>query len=204
LSKKTYFCKIIDEMKQNNNTILLCTALILAAVFSRIVFAETGWYNLAPLVAISIFSGAILKNKSYAFIIPLAAYLLSDVYMQVAHGTGFYGISQFFVYGAMALVVLLGSKMNKIQPLRVLGFTIGGSLLFWLISNFGVFAEGYYGYSANGLAQTFLAAIPFYKNEFSTKLFFNPIIGNVVTSGILFAAYAVLKNRVAAPKAIAG
>src|SRR5688572_3426489 len=125
-------------MKQKNNTriILLCTALILVASFSRILNAEMQWYHFAPLVAISLFSGSTLKSKSYAYILPLAAYFVSDLYMQLAHGNGFYGISQFFVYGAMVLVVLLGSFMNKLNTLKILGYTIGGSLLFWLISNF--------------------------------------------------------------------
>ncbi len=193
-------------MKENNNfrIILLCAALVLVATLSRIVNAETHWYNFGPMVAISLFSGAILNNKAYAYILPLASYLLSDIYLQVVHHNGFYGISQFFVYGGMALVVLLGTFMRKTNALKVLGFSIGGSLLFWLISNFGVFVSGYYGLNLNGLATTYLAALPFYKQDgVSTGLFFNAIIGDLVFSGILFGAYALLKNRVTATKAIA-
>lgn len=194
-------------MKENNNTriLFLSAVLVLAAVVSRIINAETHWYNFGPMVAISLFSGAILKNKTYAYLLPLAAYFISDAYLQMVHHNGFYGISQFFVYGGMALVVTLGSFMKKVNALKLLGFSIGGSLLFWLISNFGVFVSGYYGLNLQGLAATYLAAIPFYqKDGVSTGLFFNAIIGDMIFSGVLFGVYAVLKNRVMAPKAIAG
>jgi len=187
----------------NRKNILLCSLLVLVAVVSRILNAEMHWYHFGPMVAMSLFSGAVLKNKSYAFILPLAAYLISDIYLQLAHQNGFYGISQFFVYGAMALVVLLGIYMRKINAATVLGFTIGGSLLFWLISNFGVFLGGYYGGGLQGLVATYVAAIPFYKNEFATELFLNGIVGDIIFSGILFGAYAFIKNKVIASEAIA-
>lgn len=191
-------------MKGNNlRVIIICAALILAAAISRIINAETHWYNFAPLVAISLFSGAVLKNKSYAYILPLAAYFISDLYIQLVHHNGFYGISQFFVYGGMALVVALGTFMKKISAFRVLGFTVGGSLLFWVISNFGVFLGGYWGAGLEGLSTTYLMALPFYTKE-GTNLFFNSIIGDLIFSGVLFGAYALIKNKVLAPKAIAG
>lgn len=188
--------------QQHTRTILLCTALILVAAISRIINAETHWYNFGPMVAISLFSGSVLKNKSYAYILPLAAYFLSDLYLQLVHHNGFYGISQFFVYGGMALVVTLGAFMKKINVARVAGFTIGGSLLFWLISNFGVFLGGYWGTGLQGLATTYLMALPFY-NKMGTELFFNAILGDLIFSGVLFGAYALLKSNVLASKAVA-
>lgn len=192
-------------MKQNNNTrvVLLCTALILFATLSRIINAELHFYNFGPLVAIGLLSGAVMKNKSYAYLLPLGAYLLSDLYMQFVHGNGFYGISQFFVYGGMALVVLLGTFMKKVNAAKVLGFSLGGSLVFWVVSNFGVFLGGYWGTGFEGLSTTYLMALPFYTKD-GTSLFLNAIVGDLIFSGVLFGAYAVLKNKVLAPKVIAG
>ncbi len=193
-------------MKQNNQTrnILLCAGLIVAAAVWRIVNAEMEWYNLTPMVAIGIFCGAILKNKSYAYILPLAAYFISDAYMQIVHGNGFYGISQFFVYGGMALVVALGTFVKKQSALNVMGYSIGGSLLFWLISNLGVFFSGYYGFSFSGFVNTFVMALPFLnKDGVSTELFVNAIAGNLIFSLIIFGAYALLKTKSASSKALA-
>lgn len=192
--------------KTNNNarTVFLCAFLVLLAVVSRILNAEMHWYNFGPLVAISLFSGAVLQHKAYAYILPLASYFISDVYLEIVHQNGFYGISQFFVYGAMMLVVGLGTFMKKANVARVLGFTLGGSAIFWLISNFGVFASGYYGISMNGLTETYLKALPFYRNDpMSTELFFRSFAGDLIFSAVLFGAYAALKEAVSAPKAMA-
>lgn len=182
-------------MKQNNlRVIIICSALILAAAISRVLNAEMHWYNFTPIIAMSLFSGAVLKNKAYAYILPLAAYLLSDIYLQLTAGSGFYGISQSFVYGGMALVVLLGTFMKKNSVLRVLGFSVGGALLFWLISNFGVFLGGYWGTGLSGLGTTYLMALPFYTKD-GTELFFNSIVGTLIFSGLLFGAYGLIKNK---------
>ncbi len=193
-------------MKQNVNLkiILLSTAIILFAVVSRIINAEVHWYNFSPLVAMGLFSGAVFKNKAYAYLLPLAAYFLSDLYLHLVHHTGFYGPSQYFVYGGMALVVLLGTFIHKISALRIAGFAISGSLLFWVISNFGVFCAGYYGYSLGGLKTTYLMALPFYTHDgISTQLFFNAILGDLIFSGIFFGAYVLFRNKVTSAKLVA-
>lgn len=179
--------------KKNKSLIFFCIALIIIAVFSRLVNAEMHWYNFGPLVAISLFSGVVLKNKSLAFIIPLAAYFISDLALQLIFGNGFYGISQFFVYGGMILVVLLGSRMRQPKALKVLGYTIAGSLIFWLVSNLGVFIAGYYGYSFSGLLTTYLMAIPFYTHT-GTEFFINQFVGDLIFSGILFGAYSLYRG----------
>lgn len=178
-------------------SILLCSALILAAVISRIINTETHWFNFAPLVAISLFSGSVLKGKSYAYLLPMAGYLISDLYIHFfTANPGFYGVSQFFVYGGMVAVVLLGSFMGRPKALKVLGFSVGGSLLFWLVSNLGVFFGGYYGLNLSGLAQTYLMALPFYTAN-GTEFFFNALAGDLLYSGLLFGIYALasLKSR---------
>lgn len=183
-------------MSKNKNTftIICCTVLVLLAVVSRIINVETHWYGFAPVVAISLFSGALLKNKVYAYLLPLSAYFLSDLFMQFFTGTpGFYGISQFFVYGAMIFVVLLGMKMKRPKALRILGFTIGGSCIFWLVSNFGVFIAGYYGFSFQGFIATYLMAIPFYTPT-GTTMFLNSFGGDLLFSGVLFGLYALINQ----------
>lgn len=182
-------------MKQsiNTRTIIFCAALVILAVFSRMMNAEMHWYSFGPIVAISLFSGAILKNKSFAYLIPLSAYLVSDIFLQIYSGNGFYGVSQFFVYGGMALVVLLGSTMGKPKALKVLGYTIGGSMIFWLVSNLGVFFTGFYGFSLSGFASTYLMAIPFYTVN-GTEFFVNQFAGDILFSGILFGAFNLANN----------
>lgn len=201
-------------MRENNNTknVLLCAFLIVAAVLSRIVNLEFHlWGNFACIGAISLFSGNIIKNKSYAYLIPLVAYFVSDLYIMYAQGQqGFYGVSQFFVYGAMMLVVLLGTKMGDAKAIKVFGFSLAGSAIFWLVSNFGVWfanatmAETSPMHEAGlTLGFTYFRALPFY-NSFSSELFLGTFVGDLAYSALLFGSYALLKNKLFAPKAIAG
>ncbi len=184
--------------KKNLTTdIIIVVALILIIVIMRLANVTVYKFHLVPMAALSLFAGFVLHNKSLAFLVPLGAYILTDTYLEYTNGAGegFYGISQIFVYAGMMLVALLGTQIKRLKAMRVLGFTIGGSLLFWLVSNFGVFAAGYYGYSFSGLATTYVAALPFIKNEMATQLFFNAILSDLVCSVIVFGIYALVQKN---------
>lgn len=189
-------------MKSNNtNTIIFCAAMIVLAAFLRISNVEIGVFNLVPLAAMSLFSGAVIRNKSLAYMIPLGALLISDTYLHFTKGIGFYGIAQVFVYIGMMLVTLLGTSIKNFKSISLLGYTLSGSLLFWVVSNLGVFAEGWYGYSLTGLMNTFMMAIPFLENEMATQLFVNSIVSDMIMSVVLFGAYKlVAKNAIAVAK----
>ncbi|RQO29905.1 hypothetical protein DBR32_15125 [Taibaiella sp. KBW10] len=175
-------------MNTNQKTIFLATLLVLFAVISRIMSIEQHIWNFASIGAISLFSGAIFKNKSFSFALPLIAYLITDIYLQVTRGTGFYDASQFFVYGAMALIVWIGTKMKRATWYNVIGFAVLSSATFFIVSNFGVWFAGFfpskyvmYPTTLTGLIDCFVAGIPFYKNTFAS---------DIVFSGVLFGLYA--------------
>jgi hypothetical protein len=135
---------------------------------------------------VALFGGAVIKDKRFAFLLPLLAQFASDLYFQLFTSTpGFYDISQFFVYSSMALVTLLGTRMGEPKATKVLGFAFTGSALFFLLSNLGVFFTGMYGYSIQGLVRTYVMAIPFYQNT---------LIGDLVFSSILFGGFALAKR----------
>jgi len=143
-------------------------------------------FNFAPLAALGLFCGAVVKDKRYAFLLPVLGQLLGDVYFQLFTGTqGFYGIAQFFTYGALVTVTMLGMLMKNKKPLSVLGFTLGGSLLFFIVSNFGYFVQGWNGYTVAGLVKTYVMAIPFYRNS---------MIGDLIGSTMLFGLYFMLQR----------
>lgn len=181
-------------MKSINKNTLLGIILIAFAVIFRMISIEMSWYNVAPIVGITLFSGFLFKRTTFSFLIPLAIFFLTDCYLQIVHGTGFYGVSQFFVYGSMILITLLGGSIQKLKPARIAGYAISGSLIFWILSNLGVFAAGYYGYSLAGLMQTYLMAIPFYTPA-GSDFFFNALVGDVLFTSVIFAVYSLLTVR---------
>ncbi len=186
-------------MKSINKNHYIGIGLIAFAVIFRIFSVEMSWHNVAPLVGISLLSGFLFKRSALTFLIPLAIYFASDLYLQLTSGAGFYGISQYFVYGGMALVALLGTSMKKNKPLNVAGFALSGTLLFWIVSNLGVFAAGFYGYSFASLMQTYLMAIPFY-TPMGSELFLNAVVGDLIFTSMIFAVYAVVAHKVMVPK----
>lgn len=174
--------------------IITIVGLIAAGIICRIANFELGTFHIVPLGAFALMAGYATKNKLMAILVPILTMLATDIYLEIANGSGFYDISQPFVYIGMALFAVLGTNMKKNSLGTVLGNTIAGSLGFWIISNLGVFAAGYYGYSITGLGQTFAAAIPFLKAD-SAMFFFNPILVNIIVGIILFETYKVVQTK---------
>ncbi len=166
--------------------LIIATVLIVIAATSRVVLSEAHLYNFAPIGALGLFSGAVIKDKRYAFLLPLLAQFGADVYFQFFTNTpGFYNISQFFTYAGLAAATLLGTRMKLGNTISILGYSLGASSLFFLFSNLGFFAEGWNGYSLQGLAKTFIDAIPFYKNT---------LAGDLIGSIVLFFIFSKLTN----------
>ena len=116
--------------------------------------------NFTPIFAMALFGGAYLDNKKMAFILPLAAMLISDLFI------GFHSL-MLVVYGAIALITALGFLLkNRVRPSTVIGASLLGSLIFYLISNFAVWALfDTYPHTIAGLGTSYVAAIPFFKNS---------------------------------------
>jgi hypothetical protein len=155
--------------------------LILFAAFSRIIPHPA---NFTSVAAIALFSGVYL-DKKYAFIIPVAAMLISDLII------GFHS-QMIWVYGSFLVIVFLGfwlkSRNTGTAGKRVgyiLGTTILSSILFFAITNFGVWASGYYGLDLKGLAESYVLAIPFFRNT---------IAGDLIYVTAMFGVYEVIKH----------
>jgi len=86
------------------------------------------------------------------------------------------------------MIVILGiTLLKKITLPRVIGGALGGSLIFFVISNFGVWlASPLYPNTLEGLMMCYTAAIPF---------FHYTIAGNLVYCGVLFGGYEYIKFK---------
>jgi len=142
--------------------------------------------NFTPLMAIALFSGALLGRGPLAYLLPLGAMVVSDFFL------GFHSLSG-IVYLAMAPAVLLGTFAQKTQPLgekksvyglKWIGLALGADLIFYVISNLGVwYVTDFYEKSVNGLIQCFTLALPFLLNQ---------ILGTGTFLGLLlFTAYGL-------------
>lgn len=127
--------------------------------------------NFSPIAAMALFSGAYLSQRSLAFVAPLAALLISDLLL------GFHGL-MWLVYASVAMVVCLGWLLrSKRSPARIMVAALSGSVLFYLLTNFGVWAFGdMYPKTLSGLAACYVAALPFFQNSVAGDLFFTALL----------------------------
>jgi hypothetical protein len=154
--------------------LIMALILILFAALSRLLPHPM---NFAPITAIALFGGVYLSKK-YSIIIILAALVLSDLFL------GFYkGIE--WVYGSFILVAFIGFWLrNRIENASagkkigyILASTLGGSIIFFLITNFGVWQAGFlYPRTWAGLIECFTLAIPFFRNALLGDLFYSVVL----------------------------
>lgn len=150
--------------------------LIVLGVVSRLV--PHPW-NATPIMAIALFGGTYLSRR-WAILLPLATIILSDAIIGW-HATMLFTWGAFALTGGLAWWVRMRPSASRIAAAGV-----AGSLLFFLITNFGVWvAGGLYPSTALGLRDCFVAAIPFYRNT---------LIGDLVYTGAFFGVYALIRR----------
>ena len=121
--------------------------------------------NVACIGALGLFAGCYLTGRR-AYLVPLAALLLSDVlgHALAIPGMGFYSLATMaMVYAGVLAAVPVGRFMSKHQGL--LKYPLGAlaaSTLFFAISNFGVWIGPWYPTNLAGLLACYSNAIPFY------------------------------------------
>ncbi len=149
--------------------------IILGAAFSRVLPHPP---NVAPITALCLFGGVYL-GKKYAFVLPLFALLLSDYVL------GFYQ-GMLWVYGSFFAIGLIGLWLRRnFTVVRLIGATTAGSVLFFIVTNFGVWVSSVvaYPHTIAGLGECYTAAIPFFRNT---------ILGDFVSTGAMFGLYELL------------
>lgn len=147
--------------------------------------------NVTPITALALFGGAHFANKKAAFLVPLAALLLSDL----ALGLVRYGAAIFaampYDYGSFALTVCLGLLLRRRRsPLTIGGATLASSVLFYIISDFGFWLRwDFYPKTLEGLVRCYVAAIPFLRNA---------LAGDLACTAVLFGGFALAEKYCAA------
>ena len=131
--------------------------------------------NFAPIAAMALFGGVYL-NKKYALLLPVVVMLVSDYFI------GFYDIKLMAsVYISFVLIGLIGLFIKRHKNLgTVVGGTFFGSVMFFIITNFSVWAfYNWYPHTLSGLSQCFAAAIPFFRNTLAGDFFYVAILFGV-------------------------
>src|SRR6266567_7198337 len=164
--------------------LLVLISMILVAAASRLIPHPP---NVTSLTALALFGGAYFSDRRLAFLVPPTALFLSDLVL------GFYHHME-VVYLSFALIVAIGLWLQKRRTaLSIAGAALTSSVLFFVLTNFGVWAfDALYPKTLEGLIACYVAAIPFFQNT---------LLGDLLYTAVLFGGFALLEMRFSALRA---
>jgi hypothetical protein len=168
---------------------MVVVSAVLLAAFTRLIPHPP---NFAPMTAMALFAGATLLDRRLALLTPLLALFFSDMCIEAAHQLGLmptWGLYDgwWFNYAAILLITGLGILLHKRRTvLPIAAATLTGSVIFFIVSNFGVWALGnWYPPTFSGLIECYIAGIPFFHNS---------LLGDLAYGTVLFGGFALAEK----------
>ena len=164
--------------------------IIVIAALSRLIPHPP---NFSPIGGIALFGAAYFAKKHWAIIIPFVAMWISSLILDntimAQYYSHFVWFSHPYVYLSLILIVALGwVVLKKVKPMNLLGASLGASVIFYLVSNFGVWLASTVTYAKtfSGLMACYAAGLPFFGWTLAGDLFYVTVI---------FGAYELVKRK---------
>ncbi len=173
---------------------VLATLIVIAALTRLLPHPP----NFSPVEAMALFGGAYFASRAMAVLVPLAAMVVSDLALAAIMGGSYFeymaSAGFWLVYACIALSAVLGFGLRgKVSGARVLGYSLVGSVLFFVVTNFGAWlGSPMYPQNGAGLAAAYVAGIPFFQWT---------VLGTLFYAALLFGGFALLRRQVPALRA---
>lgn len=180
---------------RNRSLTFLIAAIIIAVGFTSRLIPHMP--NFSPVIALALLAGAYLGRRYWSYLLPLMMLVVTDFvinnttsrpYFPDHVGTVWIADHMYFTVASLAVIVLVATfLLRRISIVSVLGSVLVGSLLFFLITNFGVWlGSGMYPPTVAGLLECYTAAIPFFRST---------LVGNIVFSAVAFGVIEYVVSR---------
>lgn len=188
-------------MRISGNTLITFLLLIIIASLYRIMPGRP--WGFAPQIAMTVFGGAVIKDKKFAFLLPILSMFLSDALYEVLYLNGignipgFYSgqITNYILFGSMTI---FGMMIKRINVTNVILASLAAPVAYFLLSNTTLWIGGgglHRPKTFSGLMMCYNDALPFFGWSVAASLIF---------SAIFFGGYALYgKPSVDAQKQIA-
>jgi hypothetical protein len=165
-----------SDSAQRESWIVRITVILAMIAFAAALRVLPHPWNFTPVGAMALFAGAVIKDRRVAFLFPLVALFVGDIFV------GFHKLMP-FVYASFLVDVALGYWIREHRTAgRIGGITLLGAMQFFLVSNFGVWALlGTFPHSPAGLMACYVAGLP---------LLANTLAGDVFYTALLFGGFA--------------
>jgi len=179
-------------VKANKSLIGTLVVLIVIAALYRIIPGRP--LGFAPQIAMALFAGAVIKDKKWAFALPIFSMFLSDLLYQGLYLSGVSSIQGFYDgqilnYCLFALMTVFGFAIKRIRLVNVLAASLAAPTAFFILSNFITWSglAGLRGLDRplnfSGFMMALADGLPFYKGSLLATLFF---------SAVLFGGYQLI------------
>jgi len=172
--------------------------LLVVAILSRVV-PHPDWLNFTAVGGALLYFGA--RRNWREMLAPLAALMATDYFLTVySYHYPFRWEGYLATWTWYVAVMVLGSVLlrSRTSFLRVAGGVILGPSMFFVVSNYAVWAgSDMYPRTWDGLVTCYAAAIPFYRND---------VISTAIVAGLAFGIPVLVRRAQAsqAQAALAG
>jgi hypothetical protein len=161
----------------------LALGLIVLGAASRLLHLPP---NIAVVTGVTLLAGFALRNLWLALLVPVGAMALADLWL------GWYPAVLATYAGMAAGVFIARGLLPRLTALRLVATTVLANLAFFVLSNFGTWAEGWYGYTWDGLVACYIAAIPFWQNS---------LMADSISTALAFGLFLFGRHLLSAPGA---
>lgn len=172
-----------------NQTRAIIISLLIVGIGSRLI---PHYPNFTAIGAISLFGAAFGTRRSIAIVIPYLVMLFSDMILNnVIYAHMYPDDYKSFIflyrgalwsYAAFGIIVIFGYTLfrNGVDLSKVIFGALGSSIIFFILSNFGVWAStGAYTVNFSGLLACYTAGLPFMINQVFGDLFYSLVLFGV-------------------------
>ena len=141
----------------------VCLGIFLSLALSRFIPHPP---NFTSLLALSFYVPALLGLRYLPVL--LISFAITDLVIGYHTGT-------FFPWGSVFLIGLTANHFSTTLMTRLSGALLG-ACIFFIITNFGVWASGMYGFTIEGFINCYTLAIPFFAYRLISTIVFSFII----------------------------
>jgi len=147
-------------MKKN---ILISIGIFLSLAASRFVPHPP---NFTSLIALSFYVPVLLGVRFLPAL--LISFAITDLIIGYHTGTH-------WTWGSALIIGLMSQYFDKNFSWRLSGALLG-AVIFFVVTNFGVWTTGMYGYTINGFISCYILAVPFFSYTLLSTIIFSLVI----------------------------
>ena len=188
----------------SRNIYFILSVFIIITILSRLTPLV---YNFSPIIGLTLFGAAYIKDRNASFIIPLALIYFTDLIINNTvfrhffpnhDGLVLYSSYMLWGFAAYILIITIGRwLLTKVNIKTLTASALGSSIIFFIISNFGVWLSSNgttYSKDLTGLMLCFEMAIPFFRSSF---------MGDLMSTAVIFGGYFLLEKFAPQPSKVA-